>query len=371
MSEFFVKLRKINMVKKHSNADSLEICELENIGYQFITKIDSVKEGDLVVYFPIDSILPDPISEKIGVKPYLHGSEKNRVKTAKLRGEYSQGVIANFDYIKEFLPEEYQNKSIQSLYEDEVDFTELLNIEKYDAELHLCKVKMLPEWLFKMPSEVKVFDLENCEYYKNEVQFLLDSKLPVWVSEKLEGTNFSILYSPWLPDEENIFVNTRRNSIKPDKDNTYWKASIKEGLNDKIQHIYKYLKNIYPDTVKHILLRGELIGPGIQGNIYKLNNYKIMLFGLEYSYNRFLNTSELFSLAHDFDLELAPTLHIGRLNEYLNEKTVREASNGYSVLNAKTLREGIVIVPLEECLMRGYDRFILKQRSPEYLAKEK
>jgi hypothetical protein len=58
-----------------------------------------------------------------------------------------------------------------------------------------------------------------------------------------------------------------------------------------------------------------------------------------------------------------------KLKTWLNGKTLAEAANGESLLH-KTLREGIVIRPILE----NYDadiggRLILKQISPEYLAK--
>ena len=59
------------------------------------------------------------------------------------------------------------------------------------------------------------------------------------------------------------------------------------------------------------------------------------------------------------------------LREYLDGKTVKEASNGLSILvpGLNILREGIVISPLKEKYVMHFGRLILKQRSPEYLLK--
>ena len=52
------------------------------------------------------------------------------------------------------------------------------------------------------------------------------------------------------------------------------------------------------------------------------------------------------------------------------EASIKEASNGISLLAPGKLREGIVIVPEEEgWSQRLGGRLILKQRSPNYLAK--
>ena len=65
-----------------------------------------------------------------------------------------------------------------------------------------------------------------------------------------------------------------------------------------------------------------------------------------------------------------PVLHVGTLREWLDGKTIKEASNGESELHP-VLREGVVIRPLEEQRDDKFGRIIIKQRSPEYLAKSK
>jgi ACT domain-containing protein len=45
-----------------------------------------------VVYFPFDSCLPDELSNRLQCKKILKGPLQNRVKTAILRGEVSQGT---------------------------------------------------------------------------------------------------------------------------------------------------------------------------------------------------------------------------------------------------------------------------------------
>ena len=64
----------------------------------------------------------------------------------------------------------------------------------------------------------------------------------------------------------------------------------------------------------------------------------------------------------------------GILRDWLAGRTLQEASNGMSLLNPKVRREGVVIKPMvEESIDFGdgcLQRLILKQRSPEYLAKE-
>lgn len=93
MSTFDVTLRRISKVWLHPNADRLEMAEVEGLAYQFVVPKGAHAAGDRVLYFPIDALLPDELSTRLGVKNYLVGPLKNRVKTARLRGEISQGVV--------------------------------------------------------------------------------------------------------------------------------------------------------------------------------------------------------------------------------------------------------------------------------------
>src|SRR5579862_9548507 len=95
MSFFAVSIERIADVWEHTNAERLEMAKLGSMSYQFVITKGSYKPGDLVVYFPIDSILPEHIVETLGLTGKRAGSEGNRVKTIRLRGQISQGVVAS------------------------------------------------------------------------------------------------------------------------------------------------------------------------------------------------------------------------------------------------------------------------------------
>ena len=66
---------------------------------------------------------------------------------------------------------------------------------------------------------------------------------------------------------------------------------------------------------------------------------------------------------------VAPVLHDGPLAAWLDGRSVKSASDGRSVIAPGVLREGIVIRPAVERQVPEIGRLILKQRSPEYLAR--
>mgnify|MGYP001617660490 CR=1 FL=1 len=101
MSTFKVSIEKVVKVDNHPNADKLDIIQV--LGWNLITAKNNFKEGDLCIYFPIDSIL----SSLVEIKLFGEGSKiklsNHRIRTIKLRGAISQGLAAKFDLFKDEL----------------------------------------------------------------------------------------------------------------------------------------------------------------------------------------------------------------------------------------------------------------------------
>ena len=81
---YVVRVNKITPM----NADRLECAHID--GWHCVVGKGEFKEGDLAVYFEIDSKLPE-------VEPFTSmeflKSKNYKVKTQKIRGEYSQGLL--------------------------------------------------------------------------------------------------------------------------------------------------------------------------------------------------------------------------------------------------------------------------------------
>jgi RNA ligase (TIGR02306 family) len=78
-------IETIKSVRKHPNADSLDICSV--LGFECITKIGQFKEGDVVAFLQPDSVLP-PDKEWSA----FYRSKSNRIKAIRLRSCWSEGV---------------------------------------------------------------------------------------------------------------------------------------------------------------------------------------------------------------------------------------------------------------------------------------
>ena len=357
MSTFKVEVKRISEIKPHNNADKLEIGKVGGLDFQFVIEKGRYNVGELVVYFPVDSLLPQSLIDHLGIT-YLSGPNKNRVKTIKLRGEYSQGLIVSVDNLKHLL---YESKNGDNV-------TKKLGVVKYEPPEKMTLIGRIR----KLPLGLKKYDIEGYERYPKAVSYLLDKN--VQVTEKMEGCNFSFC----LTNKGKEFVNSRNNTLielhysiwqrlrnwwygykKPRKKNLFWEAfrsnpNIKTGAE-------KLLKN---SDYKWVTVYGELCGPSIQKNIYGLSKYKIFVFDV-LTDKGWIDPKIVYETFSD---DHVPILFEGIFSDYLEGKTITEKSNGQSKI-ASTLREGIVIKPFESQDFPGLGRLILKKRSPEYLSK--
>jgi RNA ligase (TIGR02306 family) len=346
MATFKVSIETIDKVWSHSNADKLELASVAGMTFQFCVGKGQYKVGDIVVYFPIDSVLPDTLVEKFNIRNFLSGSKKDRLKTVKLRGEISQGFVYPMAALFPDVP-----KSIGD------DVTQELCVIKYEPPEVPCKAgRLLP-----LPTGVSVYDIEGCERYFSVVEQLMDE--PVFISEKVEGSNSAILLNRGEP----IRYLQRRFEVQPDPSTEEIHDWIRVPQDSGLTMIAEQILNDY--SAHQVLIRSEMTGPSIQGNIYKLPKVSTFTFDIQVN-GRYLDAEEFIFVTSKYNIKTAPIISVGKtLREWLNGRTVVQASSGKSMLY-DTLREGIVIKPMSERYsehLKG--RMFVKQRDPVYLDK--
>ncbi|TFG98651.1 RNA ligase (ATP), partial [Candidatus Thorarchaeota archaeon] len=89
MSTFAVKVARIRAIEPIENADVIELAVIGD--YRSVVRKGDFRAGDLAVYVPEASLVPEWLLEKMGLTGKLTGKLKNRVKAMKLRGCLSQG----------------------------------------------------------------------------------------------------------------------------------------------------------------------------------------------------------------------------------------------------------------------------------------
>jgi RNA ligase (TIGR02306 family) len=353
MAFFGVTLENIASVSPIEGADRIQAATLVGLPFVFVIGRDSFKVGDIVLYFPIDSLIPAPLAEKLGVAGKLAGSDKNRIKTIRLKGVYSQGIVGSFSLLHPYLIEKWGEDWASKCIElSPTIVTEWLGVTKYEPPAILEKGANLKP----LPDGLSIYDIEGCDRNSDVVDLIKDQG--IYVSEKVEGSNFSVTY-----DGTRFYVNQRRYTIEliDGHEHTWWKIAREQGLLD-------FAARLSVEYNNHVTVYGEMTGPGIQGNIYKISNHLVRVFDIKVG-TKYLAAETFLDVTARSNIATAPNLGIFKnLAEFLNGKTIVEASNGKSKLNPNTLREGIVIKPLVEQEIHKFGRLILKQRDPIYLA---
>lgn len=107
-------IRTISDIRPISGADRIEVAQID--GWECVIKKGEFTIGQSVVYIEVDSIVPErPEFEFLRDKKF-------RVRTIKLRGQISQGLVLPLS----ILP--------HGKYELGMDVTQLLGIRKYDPQ---------------------------------------------------------------------------------------------------------------------------------------------------------------------------------------------------------------------------------------------
>lgn len=352
MSIFAVEKRKIASVIPHPNADTLSICTVEGLTFQFICKNGTQEIGNLVAYFPVDSVLKPDLIEHFGIGNMLAGADHNRIKTVRLRGSYGQGFVSNVSSIFEFLTKNGQNFTTETLPDD---LTTLLQVEKYEPPAVLEKnARLIP-----LSGRIEVYDIEGSQRFPHIIEYMMDKK--VGLSEKIEGMNggFSVFENGDIKaNQKNFFIEP-----KDGEEHTFWTLAKKYKLEENAKHLQETIF-----SGKSLTWRFEVIGEGIQGNIYKIKGHDIRMFDINVN-DSYLNVKDFLKICENFNIPTVPILAVDiTLREWLAGKTFEEASNGLSVL-APIKREGIVCKLMEEETIQDYGRSIIKNRSAEYLSK--
>lgn|SRR5574343_63226 len=194
--------------------------------------------------------------------------------------------------------------------------------------------------------------VHNCQNLKNEIQFHYDNDTLFEVTVKLDGSSMSIGISP----EQEFVVCSRNLSLKlDDEENTFIKTAMKYNLEEKLKSIGNSL-----------MIQGELIGPGIQGNPENLEDYEYHIFDIfDPNEFKYISSQERLSLVKEFDLKHVPVLHNSITLKELGLATIDDIlafAEGPS-LNAKQ-REGVVFKAID-------GSFSFKAISNSYLLNQK
>jgi RNA ligase (TIGR02306 family) len=310
-----------------------------------VVKKGDFKEDDLVVYFEIDSFLPiKPEYEFLRencYKKFEDGREGFRIKTRRMRGQISQGLVMQLS----ILPTKQ--------YEVNQDVTEMLGVVKYEPPMPKCLMGLAKG---KFPTYVPKTD-------ETRVQLLQDvlnrhAGLDCYVTEKIDGSSVTYFI------RSGIFGVASRNLELKEGENAYWKWAKDHCVEDKLRTLEC-----------NIAIQGEIHGVGINGNPLQLSSIDVRFFNAFYIDTcKYLSFSDFTELITQLGFKTVPILNV-KFKLVNNVEILVKESIGKSAINPKVWREGIVIRPIEEIMDMGMvlsgfgnnGRLSFKVINPEYL----
>jgi len=307
---------KITSLEPIPDADRIERATV--LGWSVVVGKGLHKVDDLAVM-----IFPDTLIPKKYVDPKHEGDEKIRLKTVRIKKQYSAGLIIP---IRECLP--------IGNYSEGDDVSGLLDVIKYEHP-DAVKIAGNPEGSF--PSHL-VHKTDEDHYRTNPRAFeeLQDDRFKdvrFVATLKCDGSSATFI----LHNNE-FKVCSRNLTIKESDDNAFWYIAKK----------YK-IEEVLRNAGVEYAIQGELCGPAIQSNPMQLDEKKLFVFQIK-------DLQKQAWLSYDSVLEFCSKNGLLVVEEILrvenrealpSREELQEISNKTKYNNGKVDAEGIVLRPVK------------------------
>jgi len=308
-----VTIQRVKKITAIPESDFLELAHI--MGWQCVVKKGEFQEGDLGVYFEVDSFLPiHPRYEFLRGSSYrenVDNGEGFRIRTVKLRGQLSQGL---------FLPLSLLSFPELEGFNEGDDVTEKLGVKKwFIPETATAGGIVIGERPPGMPTSDEI-----------RIQSATDliarlSGKPYYITTKMDGTSGTVYYI-----DRKIGCCSRNKEIKDEQDALYWLPVYKYGLREKLAALGK-----------NIILIGEICGPGIQKNKLRLPAIEWYVFDIiDMDAGHCIPYDKICELCADLEVAAVPLEERGESFAYSIEELLEKARGKYpSGLD----KEGIVV----------------------------
>lgn len=361
-------------------ATSIELVMVR--GWQCVARIGEFRVGDRCVYFEIDSLLPDDLLPPDTPVAQIMKAAKYRVKTKRMLGHLSQGLalpLSMFPMIDD-----------SCLTTKQMDVTKLLGVTKYEppqrSGSNVLNMGPFPEPCIKtacsriqnLRAEIEGSEEKNEGSEEKNVEgkdggqdggqdegqdggkrektdYVPLSTISWTITEKIDGCSatFGYIDGKLIACSRNFRVDD-----SDDKANYWWRVVRKYDLETCLK--------AYPG----LILQGEIIEPTLQKNRYRVQDVEFHVFRChDISKGFFLGWANLIDLCGTIGLPVVPQLEC---EVKLNVRSMKEwllYADGKSMLNRKSIREGVVLSPSEDTVTANYRT--IKVISNEYLLKSK
>lgn len=333
------KLAKIVVIDDVFDADNSDNLSVAKIGgWQVVVGRDSFNKNDKAVFVEIDSLIPVEnssfkVPEWVVAQSKIFDNTDDllryRVKTAKLRGNLSQGMLFK---IEDFGLDDVIVGS---------DVTDKLNVLKYEPLLPVDSkiIGPYPE-LFAVKSD--------SERIQNISEFYDEIKKHDWViTEKIDGTSITV-----VNDDGTVRLASRNYEIVSDG-HVLWSVIDKQD----------FLNNVPSGHA----VQGELFGEGIQNNTLGICGKRFLVFN-EYVNGKVLTRKEWSDWSKKLQVPVIDFVLPDTVEELL-EKVNGVKSRIPSFNKTPRLAEGYVFHEVNGDFLNFVDRPNFKVISNKFLLK--
>ena len=337
-------------IHEHPDADALELAQVGL--YRAVVAKGAYRTGETAVYIPEQAVLPTGLIEELGLTGRLAGSNSDRVKAVRLRGELSQGIVCR--------PKALADVDLARAALDGTDFAETLGITKW--------VPPIPPTMSgeveSAPDLLPWVDIENIQRFPA----IFTPGEAVVLTEKLHGSACLLTH---VAGEGRVYVSSKgfgakSLALKEDPRNLYWRAVRGHGVAEVAARVAERL------GARRVGVFGEVYGAGVQDLTYGADGRRETLGYAVFDVSaeidgavRWLDAAEVLG----GELPLVPRLYEGPydIERVLEVASGRETVSGRGI----HLREGVVVRPaVERYSPVTGGRAIAKAVSPAYLTRK-
>jgi RNA ligase (TIGR02306 family) len=337
----------INEIRPIEGADKIELVVVG--GWNCIAQKGEQKVGDLVIIATTDAVIPEVLSDEIGITNYLR--KGGRVRTVKLRGVYSECLIIPNKFL-------YGRTTLGDWdLKDGSDCMHIFGIVKFEPPVKMVQLAG--------GKKIRYQDNPNFHvYYKfpnlKNVPEMFTEDDTVEITRKIHGTNArygivkKLKLSAWISIkkffgfgnkwDEYEFVVGSHNVEKGSDSNGFYDTNVWYEIEKKYdikKKLWDYVK-LWDDVEigDGITLYGEIYGAGIQkGYDYGLKEIEFVGFDVKEN-GEYLDIINARLLVKDIlKLPYVEILHYGNWSQNVQDKYT---FNNF-IAGTKVPEEGIVI----------------------------
>lgn len=338
------KIVQIDAIVPIVGADAIEGAKVG--GWTVVVKKGEYAPGNLAVYFEIDSFLPEGNASwqfLVDKSSRLFNDVKGHVlRSIKLRGQVSQGLLLGFDVLRAA----GVKTEILAIGED---VSQALGITKYERPLPDELIGVARGY---MPSRIPTTDQERIQNLAPELsQWATDDELTWEATEKIEGQSctFALI-------DNDFHVCTRAVDLLNTPGNSFWGVAEDIDIENRLFSCF---------NGRNLAIQGELVGPGIEDNIYSLTVKKFYLYDIyDIDAGRYLNPQERAVMAKQLGVEQVPVIDLEFvLSKDVTMDALLTMADGQSILKNGQLREGLVFKSNQKALSFKVvsNKYLLKQ----------